>query len=263
MLKLAWIAASAMAGLILFGIGGCARSRPSTAPPPLATRPSSPMTRPVSVTRSEIGMSVEGRPIAMVKFGEGDAAVLVLGAIHGDEPTSEYVARRLVEALGASPTPGIAVIPCANPDGLAAHRRTNARGVDLNRNFPAANWKRTGRGRNFGGREPLSEPESNTLHRAIESLHPTLIISIHSMQNPCDNYDGPGEETAELMSRFNGYPVRRNIGYPTPGSLGSWAGIDRQIQIITLELPRAQPGDEAWLANRDALLNAIASRLKS
>jgi hypothetical protein len=34
-----------------------------------------------------------------------------------------------------------------------------------------------------------------------------------------------------------GWPVRTNIGYPTPGSLGSWLGIDRGLPVLTLELP--------------------------
>lgn len=250
------MAATAIAISVLIGEAGCTRSRPTATMPAMARRAPVPA---ALVTRSEIGTSVEGRAIVMVRFGNGTAPVLIIGAIHGNEPTSEYVAQHLIEALAASRGSGVAVIPCANPDGLAAHHRTNAHGVDLNRNFPAANWKRTGRGLNFGGHEPLSEPESAALHAVIESLKPRLIISIHSMRSPCDNFDGPGQPVAELMSRINGYPVRPNIGYPTPGSLGSWAGIDRHIPIITLELPSAQGGDEAWRANRDALLNAIAS----
>ncbi|HEY2588507.1 MAG TPA: DUF2817 domain-containing protein [Tepidisphaeraceae bacterium] len=255
--------ASTIAVSILLGEAGCTPTRPVIEPRPPATQPEQPAARPASVTRSDIGTSVEGRPVTMVQFGQGDVGVLIIAAIHGDEPTSEYVAQRLIAVLASSPQAGVAVIPCANPDGLAAHRRTNAHGVDLNRNFPAANWKRTGHGLNFGGREPLSEPESTALHGVIESLQPRLIISIHSMRNPCDNYDGPAEPIAELMGQSNGYPVLSNIGYPTPGSLGSWAGIDQQIPIITLELPRAQAGEEAWLANRDALLNAISSQLRS
>lgn len=203
--------------------------------------------------RTIIGQSVEGKPIEMIRFGEGSSPVLVIAAIHGDEPTSRFVTDQLIQQLAVDPSANVAVIPCANPDGLENDTRTNAHGVDLNRNFPAANWKHTHPGRNFGGLAPLSEPESTALQHVIETLKPRLIISIHSMDHPCNNYDGPGESIAQRMSQHNGYPVRDNIGYPTPGSLGSWAGIDHHIPIITLELPRHQSGEQAWEANREAL----------
>jgi protein MpaA len=59
------------------------------------------------------------------------------------------------------------------------------------------------------------------------------------------------------MAMHNVYPVKATIGYPTPGSFGSWAGIDLQIPVITLELPRDLPSEKAWEGNRDALLEAI------
>jgi protein MpaA len=190
--------------------------------------------------------------------------VLVMGAIHGNEPTSADVSRGLLEELRRNPQllggAPVAIIPVANPDGLAAGTRTNVNKVDVNRNFPAANWKARAHARarnNFGGKESASEPETAALIATIERLRPRLIISVHSMDEPCNNYDGPAKPIAELMSRYNGYPATPTIGYPTPGSLGSWAGIDRQIPMITLELPRKLPASQAWAKNRDAVLSAI------
>jgi protein MpaA len=77
------------------------------------------------------------------------------------------------------------------------------------------------------------------------------------MDKPCNNYDGPAEPLARRMAAANGYPIRASIGYPTPGSLGSWAGIDRHIPIITLELPAAAAAARCWEANREALLAAV------
>jgi protein MpaA len=61
------------------------------------------------------------------------------------------------------------------------------------------------------------------------------------------------------MSRLNGYTPTATIGYPTPGSMGTWAGIDRQIPMITLELPRTLPASQAWTNNRQAVLAAITA----
>ena len=70
-------------------------------------------------------------------------------------------------------------------------------------------------------------------------------------------YDGPAHGLAESISEANRYATRDTIGYPTPGSLGSYAGIDHRVPIITLELPRGISADAAWQANREALYRAI------
>ena len=204
-----------------------------------------------------VGQSVKGAPIEMVRFGSGERPVLVLGAIHGDESTSVVLTRALVAELRANPaaSSGVpaAVIEVMNPDGVAAGTRTNARKVDLNRNFPAANFSGSAR----RGHDALSEPEAKALADVIERLRPRLIVSVHSMDKPCNNYDGPAKSVAEAMSRHNGYPAEATIGYPTPGSLGSWVGIDKEIPIITLELPRSLRGNDIWRTNREAVLAAI------
>ena len=55
-------------------------------------------------------------------------------------------------------------------------------------------------------------------------------------------------------------PSAQWLGYPTPGSFGSWAGVDRQLPTITLELPSDAAGPVAWRENREALLSAIQSK---
>ena len=210
-----------------------------------------------------IGYSVQHRPIELHRFGTGEHPVLVMGAIHGDEIAAATIAQGLVEELKRNPTAignvPAAVIPIANPDGYAAGTRVNANHVDLNRNFPANNWSthsKSRRSNNFGGSSAASEPETNALIATIQQLHPRLIISIHSMEKPCNNYDGPAKTIAEAMSRYNGFPPSANIGYPTPGSLGNWAGVDQQIPVITLEMPRPLPDQNAWVRNRDAIFAA-------
>ena len=210
----------------------------------------------------ELGRSVEGRAIQAVVLGNGPDVTLILGAIHGNEPTSATVAQSLLAHLREQPAAlagrTVAIIPVANPDGLARKQRTNKHLVDLNRNFPATNWGKTRRGIYYGGAEAASEPETEALLAAFETFKPARVVSIHSMDRPCNNYDGPAREMAEQMKAAgNGYAVKDNIGYPTPGSLGSWAGIDRRIPMVTLELPRTMAGDKAWEQNREALLAAI------
>lgn len=210
-----------------------------------------------------LGDSVRGNPIVMHVFGGGDNATLIFAAIHGNEANSAVVARRLLAHLIENPALWanrcVAIIPVANPDGLARHVRTNINQVDVNRNFPAKNWEKSKAGSNFGGDAAESEPETRAIVRAVESLAPARIVSIHSITGDRygNNFDGPAEELAQLMQTKNKYRVMKSIGYPTPGSFGSWAGIDRQIPTITLELPHDEPGDVCWERNREALLAVI------
>jgi predicted deacylase len=191
--------------------------------------------------------------------------VLVIGGVHGSEPTSVDVANGLLEVLSEDPSLArgktIAILPNANPDGYEKRSRYNANQIDVNRNFAATNFRPAMRAGFRSGTQPNSEPETLAIVRAIDITRPVLLISIHSIDKgrECNNYDGPAEGIAQIMSRYNRYPAVATIGYPTPGSLGSYAGIDRQIPMITLELPRALPGPQAWETNRQAILAAIAA----
>jgi murein peptide amidase A len=212
-----------------------------------------------------LGRSIQGREITMHTLRGGPRTVLVMGGIHGSEPTSVDVAEGLLELLRTHPHLAagktVSIITVTNPDGYARRSRYNANQIDINRNFAATNFK-PGRQAAFrSGDAPNSEPETQAIIRAIELTRPVLLISIHSIARgrECNNYDGPAEHIANIMTQHNGYPSVPTIGYPTPGSLGSYAGIDKQIPMITLELPRTLPGDQAWETNRQALLAALAA----
>ena len=55
------------------------------------------------------------------------------------------------------------------------------------------------------------------------------------------NYDGPAQNIAQKISDIIGYPVEPSIGYPTPGSFGTYCGVERNIPTITLELDEKIP----------------------
>ncbi|MEI7835585.1 MAG: DUF2817 domain-containing protein [Planctomycetota bacterium] len=214
--------------------------------------------------RVVIGTSVEGRTIAMYLFGTGTNPTFIFGGIHGDEGVAADIARQMIDHLRANPAAwsgrSVAIIPEANPDGLARGTRQNAHGVDCNRNFVASNWARLPRGnRYYGGPAAGSEPETRALMQAIQQLSPGRIIALHSISagKHCNNYDGPGEGLAERMAAANHYPVKATIGYPTPGSFGTWAGIDKRIATVTLELPAGRDVASLWAPNKAALLAAI------
>ncbi len=205
------------------------------------------------------GYSEQNHPIYLYEVGQGPDTVLIMGVFHGDEPVGADLIVRLADTLSANPSlihNHAILIPVVNPDGLLKGTRTNANGVDINRNFPTDNWSPVyTKKRYFPGREAGSEKETQLVMEWIARYHPDRIVSIHAALR-MNNYDGPARELAEAMSKNNGYPVTSNVGYSTPGSFGTYAGTEMHIPTITLELPDVD-AEEAWQQNFQALIDAI------
>ena len=202
------------------------------------------------------GRSVEGRPIDLHVLGDGRDVTLFIATIHGNESAGTPLVYEMMSHLRANPPVlegrQVVIMPLANPDALAARSRTNINDIDINRNFPAANRQDRAR---FGF--ALSEPESRAILNVIDIYQPDRIISIHQPL-ACIDYDGPAEALAQEMARHCDLPVKK-LG-ARPGSLGAHAGIERNLPIITLELPReadAMNGSQLWHAYGEALLAAI------
>ena len=206
-----------------------------------------------------IGQSVEGRPIHARRFGpDAPAALLVVAGVHGDEPSTVEAAADLAGSVARGE---IACVPfwlvaALNPDGLFRGQKNSARDVDLNRNFPASNFTPDHAPGYSPGPSPLSEPETAALAALLAREAITRIVAVHA-PFACVNYDGPAEHWAQAVSAACGWPVRADIGYPTPGSLGSWWGRDQNLPILTLELPPG-PFSGFRLPGRAALAASVA-----
>ena len=218
-------------------------------------------TKPV-VSYLTLGKSVRGRAILASVFGTGSKRIIVLGGIHGDEQSSAVLAKALAATLAREPLasgPAIMIVSEVNPDGLVDATRVNANGVDINRNFPSSSWRSDYPDSNhYPGREPASEPETRAIIELIRRYPPDLIITIHAALG-CMNWDGPGAETAAMMSGINGYPLCQSLGYETPGSLGTLVGVDSKIPTVTIEL-RGSPAGDLVRENLPAL-RAVLVRL--
>ena len=160
--------------------------------------------------------------------------VLVIGVFHGDEPQGNYLIREYVKQ---NPETNLLMLPCLNKSGFDKGNRVNANGVDLNRNFPTKNWEKTDKNEFYGGDKPASESETKFLIDLINNYSPKIILTLHAPFKVV-NYDGgeDAKKVAEDISKLIDYPVEGDIGYPTPGSFGTWAGVERGISTITLEL---------------------------
>lgn len=195
---------------------------------------------------SVYGTSLEGVPLTVYLPDQAPADVVVLAAIHGDEAETTVA---VSEALRCLPRGDLkaAVILCGNPDGMLRGTRGNAGGVDLNRNFPTSNWSpdpvfyksRSNDARDIAlspGAQPASEPETRALLSLLDQLKPRAVVSLHSAL-ACVDDAGASHLGRQLADRC-ALPFLTEIGYPTPGSMGTWAG-EQGLTLVTLELEDA------------------------
>jgi protein MpaA len=145
--------------------------------------------------------------------------VLVVGCIHGTECAGLGVIGRLLS--GPPPDRGqLWLIPNLNPDGYALGVRVNARGVDLNRNFPSE-WSPVGQpgDEQYAGPRPLSERETRLAVRAVERVHPNISVWFHQPQDLVRAW-GQSIPVARRYARLAGAIFRR-IRWPS-GSAPNW-----------------------------------------
>lgn len=158
---------------------------------------------------TEIGSSVKGHSLYDFTIGspDADSSVLVVGTMHAREYICATVLMQEIEYYlsnyncmigGMKPADvlentQIHYVVMANPDGVEisqksyARWKSNARGVDLNRNFPIKKFVSGGTkgAEGYSGKKALSEPES----RAVAALTVKLktkqklqgVINYHAM----------------------------------------------------------------------------------
>ena len=165
-----------------------------------------------------LGASAQGRAIEAVELGDPHAArkMLVVGCIHGNECAGVAIVRRLEQAAAPRGV-DLWLVESLNPDGRAAGTRVNARGVDLNRNFPAG-WERLG-GVFDSGARPLSEPESRIAYRLILRLRPAVTIWFHQHMTLVDG-SGGNMALERRFARLVRLPFVQLPRYP--GSATTW-----------------------------------------
>ncbi len=206
-----------------------------------------------SGARSVNGMPLYQRDIeAQRPAGDGEHAstkpplkVLVLGGIHGDEMSSSTLVFRWIALAKSQPAViDWRFVPVLNPDGMMKTKptRTNARNVDLNRNFPTPGWNKEAKvywdnrtnkdPRRWPGPAAQSEPETRFVVDTMDSWKPDLIVSVHAPYAVLD-FDGPHTPPQRLGKLF-----LDRVGI-FPGSLGNFGGVNRGVPVVTLELPNA------------------------
>jgi protein MpaA len=189
------------------------------------------------------GRTHEGTPLELWR-PDGPCSLLVIAGIHGEEPETTFALSRALRQLSA-PSPHCAVVLAANPDGLIRGTRGNARGVDLNRNFPSGDWRpdpvlhrstladprdvELSPGAHAG-----SELETRALIALIDELKPERVVALHAPLACIDDLNR--SPLGRWLAEQTGLPLVDDVGYPTPGSFGAW-GAEQGMPVITYEFP--------------------------
>ena len=205
------------------------------------------------------GKTVNGLAIPAFRFGSVGPEVLILGGVHGDEPEGVAAAHGLLAEFLQSFAYRLQVfvVPAFNLDGVIAKERTNSNAVDLNRNLPTKDWTSVvAKPRYNPGPFAESEPENQSLVSFIRSRKLRFVFSLHSWE-PMLNTNGDCKGEAEILSKITGYKITDDIGYPTPGSLGTYTGLERNIPTLTYEIERGLALDKVVKNHVPAIIEAL------
>ena len=239
---------------------------------------------------SHVRSSKVGTPLIWITFGDeksaaADNTTILMCGVHGDEITPVKFCFDMIKELQTQTFSDkvVVIAPLVAPDSFFKSKptRTNAQGVDVNRNFPTADWRKDAHKRwkdhhkadkrKFPGWKAASEQETVFQMNLIKRFKPNKVVSVHAPLTMLD-YDGPsltadsGRSAKALLEdmskKASGYKISN---YPIfPGSLGNWAGKEHHLPTYTLELPNTNPRESEKFFNlfKDAMNFAINTKMK-
>lgn len=220
-----------------------------------------------------IGTSVRGRAITAYYYGSGSSTVLFTGGMHGSEPSGYITMQAWTSYLDshAHELPAgtqVVVVPNTNPDGIATGSRYNANGVNIDRNFPTADWQTDidtadGHKAGGGGSSASSEPETKALVALTAQLRPRLEVSFHAKGSLVGaNQVGNSAALGSTYARTVGYSTMYGnaeelMGYTITGEYETWIGENLGLPAILIELPGY--AGSYFSAHRAALWKLVSS----
>jgi protein MpaA len=214
--------------------------------------------RPAVVEHRVIGRSVRGRPLHAWRLGEpGKRRVVLLSTMHGNEPHTRQI---LTSLRDGRPVRGIDlwVVPVVNPDGLAQRTRRNARGVDLNRNFPH-DWADLD-GNYESGPRPASEPETRAVMGFLRQVRPRRVLSFHQPLNGVDT-DTKDPRFARRLARALRLPTTTlDCGGLCHGTMTSWYNARFAGAALTIEYAARPPRHRMVVEAPRQLLGVLDAR---
>ena len=214
----------------------------------------------------QLGKSYWGDPLYALVMGQGDKTLMVTAGMHGWEWVGSYLSMRGVTELLYNHALGlpsavlaleeyrIVVLPLINPDGvriaqgerqpLVGHYtaeqlrgwKSNAWGVDINRNFPHGYHKMarflptTPGSSHYPGNGPASEKETQAVLIALETYKPEMLADLHSSGNII--FWHYNQEQTLARDRQLAYAVGKVFGYGISNNLQQAVGAHLKDHFI-------------------------------
>jgi len=219
----------------------------------------------------EIGVSVQGKNIYLIKLGQGSKKILLVGGHHGYEEESTSMLMRLadyfVRNAGEIPKEvSIWIVPALNPDGLDKSQRQNANGVDLNRNYGVSNWVLDKTTMFYSGPYPFSEPETRAVRTLFDEEQFSLAITYHTNRNLVesnsykDKFIGFNKYLGKVVAR-TGYKYLDASGFSfedleSKGEFVSWLYQVYDIPAVCVEM-KTEPVEKSFERNKILLREMI------
>ena len=218
------------------------------------------LARTAVVETRTIGKTVQGRNIVAWRLGQPTSSrkVVVLAAMHGNE---RGPSRILYNLRDGRPIRGadIWVVPQYNRDGVVRRTRQNARGVDLNRNYPRQ-WRRM-TGTYDSGPRPASEPETQAVMAFLKSVRPAYVISFHQPLRGVGRAGAKGAPFVKRLHRGLRLPVKSfNCNGACHGTMTEWFNASFPGVAVTVEYGRGLSRKQATRTGPTGVLRAVGAR---
>jgi len=227
------------------------------------------------VSHVRLGQSLDGRAIDCLEMGEGEAQVWLYARQHPGESMAEWWMEGALQAL-TDPADPVArqlrakcrlhLVPNCNPDGsFRGHLRTNAEGVNLNREWADPSAARS--------------PEVLAIRAAMDASGVDFAMDIHGDEAIAavflagfEGIPSWSDAQGEAMARYQRILARRTpdfqtaLGYPKarPGKANMTISTNQVAErygacAMTLEMPFKDNNDlpdpaQGWSPERSRLL---------
>ncbi len=154
------------------------------------------------------GRTTRNHPLEFLWVGNRKNTVMYIGAVHPGESGPEIFLSAVRRILESRPEllekTGVAILPAVSADlredeveGCPHYLRTNANGIDINRNFPSE-WDIVSDAYGlhtdffldsvYRGEKPCSETETQAVMSMFAQVKPRLVFSGHWMAGVCEDH---------------------------------------------------------------------------